>query len=193
MLLFLKLIRRPFNHFRKIKIVSCILLIFGAFMVWLCVSVIFWPVADAEKRSDLIICLGGNVQARQKRSFKLYNEKYGPKLFLTNQSPNYFLKNGVSVSDIYITRVPKNTFEEARYSRRFMEKRKMDSALVVSDWWHLRRVRWSYETVFKGTGMEIRYIPAQPEAVEFGYCLRAHRIKLIFEEMVKLLGYWVRY
>ena len=162
-------------------------------MVWLCVSVIFWPVADAEKRSDLIICLGGNVQARQKKSLKLYNEKYGPKLLLTNQSPNYFLKNGVSVSDIYITRVPKNTFEEAQYSRRFMEERKMDSALVVSDWWHLRRVRWSYETVFKGAGMEIRYIPAQPEAVEFGYCLQAHRIKLIMEEMVKLVGYWVRY
>jgi len=33
-----------------------------------------------------------------------------------------------------------------------MEKHKIGSALVVSDWWHLRRVRWSFETVFQGTG-----------------------------------------
>lgn len=177
-------------RFSRLSLVLSVLFIM---MVLLYVGVIFWPVADAEQKSDLIICLGGNVKERQKKSLKLYNEKYGRKLLLTNQSPRYFLKNGVAASDIYITRVPKNTFEEAQYSRKFMEDSKMGSALVVSDWWHLRRVRWSFENVFKGAEMEIRYISAQPEAVESGYCLRAHRIKLIFEEMVKLIGYWVKY
>ena len=74
-----------------------------------------------------------------------------------------------------------------------MEDHHVGSALVVSDWWHLRRVKWSFETVFQGTGVEIRYIPAQSEAAGIGCYLQAHRIKLILEEMVKLLGYWVRY
>jgi len=65
--------------------------------------------------------------------------------------------------------------------------------LVVSDWWHLRRVKWSFETVFKGTGMEIRYISAQPAAGETKHYLQVQRVKLILEEMVKLLGYWVKY
>ena len=169
------------------------MLILGALAVGLYAVVIFWPVADAEKRSDLIICLGGTTRARQEKSLKLYNEKYAQKLLLTNQSPDYFLKNGVSSSDIYVTNVPGNTFEEAQYCHKFMEEYKIGSALVVSDWWHLRRVKWSFETVFQGTGMEIRYISAQPEAAETGCYLQAHRIKLILEEMVKLLGYWVRY
>ena len=74
-----------------------------------------------------------------------------------------------------------------------MEDNKLGSALVVSDWWRLRRVKWSFETVFQGTQMEIRYIAAQPEAGETGYYLQAHRIKLILEGMVKLVGYWVKY
>ena len=177
----------------KLKILLSALLILGSLTAGLYAVIIFWPVADAEKRSDLIICLGGTTRARQEKTLKLYNEKYAQKLLLTNQSPYYFLKNGVSSSNIYITSVPKNTFEEAQYCHKFMEEHKINSALVVSDWWHLRRVKWSFETVFQGTGMEIRYIPAQPEAAETVYYLQARRIKLILEEMVKLLGYWVRY
>ncbi len=162
-------------------------------MAGLYAVVIFWPVTDAEQRSDLIICLGGNIWARQEKSLKLYNEKYAQKLLLTNQSPDYFLKNGVSSSNIYVTNVPKNTFEEAQYCYKFMEEHKISSALVVSDWWHLRRVKWSFETVFQCAGKKARYISAQPEAAEIGYSLQAHRIKLVLEEMVKLLGYRVRY
>ena len=169
------------------------MLISGALMAGLYVSVIFWSVADAEQGSDLIICLGGNVQTRQERSLKLYSEQYGKKLLLINQSPTYFLKNGVLSSHIYTTYSPSNTFSEAMFCRKFMEDNKLGSALVVSDWWHLRRVKWSFETVFKGTQMEIRYISAQPEAVETGYYLKPYRIKLILEEMVKLVGYWVKY
>ena len=169
------------------------MLILGALTAGLYAVVIFWSVGDTEQRSDLIICLGGNTRARQEKSLKLYNEKYAQKLLLLHQSPDYFLKNRVSSSNIYVTSIPKNTFEEAQYCRKFMEEHKINSALVVSDWWHLRRVKWSFETVFQGAGKEIRYISAQPEAAEIGHYLQAHRIKLILEEMVKLLGYWVRY
>ena len=177
--------------FPKLKIVLSILLILGSLAAGLYAIVIFWPVADAEQRSDLIICLGGNVPARQEKSLKLFDERYAQKLLLTNQSPGYFLERGVSPSNIYTTNSPSHTFEEARYCRKFMEDNKFNSAIVVSDWWHLRRVRWSFEIVFKDTGKEIRYISVQPEVAEIGCCLQAHRIKLILEEMVKLLSYWV--
>jgi hypothetical protein len=178
----------------KLKIFLSSLSILGSLAAGLYVSVIFWPVADTEQRSDLIICLGGNARTRQEKSLKLYKEKYAQKLLLTNQSPDYFLENGVSSSNVYVTDVPGNTFEEAQYCRKFMEEHKIGSALVVSDWWHLRRVRWSFETVFQqGAGKKIRYISAQPEAAEIGCCLQAHRIVLILKETVKLLGYWVRY
>ena len=169
------------------------LLILGALTAGLYAAVTFWPVADVEQKADLIICLGGNAQARQEKSLKLFDERYAQKLLLTNQSPDYFLKNGVSSSNVYVTYVPENTFEEAEYCRLFMQEHKIGSALVVSDWWHLRRVKWSFEIVFQGTGMGIRYISAQLEAAEIGYCLQARRIVLILKEMMKLLGYWVRY
>jgi len=139
----------------KLKIVLSTLLISGSLAVGLYAIVIFWSVADVAQRSDLIICLGGNVRARQEKSLKLYNERYAQKLLLTNQSPNYFLKNGVSSSNIYVTDIPRNTFEEAKYCRWFMQEHKINSALVVSDWWHLRRVKWSFETVFRDTGKKI--------------------------------------
>jgi len=41
--------------------------------------------------------------------------------------------------------------------------------------------------------MEIRYISAQPAAGETKHYLQVQRVKLILEEMVKLLGYWVKY
>jgi uncharacterized SAM-binding protein YcdF (DUF218 family) len=145
----------------KLTTVLSGLLILGSLTAGLYAVVIFWPVADVAQRSDLIICLGGNVWARQEKSLKLYKEKYAQKLFLTNQSPDFFYKNGVSSSNVYVTYVPENTFEEAQYCHKFMEEHKIGSALVVSDWWHLRRVRWSFETVFKGTQSKIRYVPAQ--------------------------------
>jgi len=179
--------------FPKLKIVLSALLILGSLTAGLYAVVMFWPVADVAQRSDLIICLGGNVRARQEKTLKLYNERYAQKLLLTNQSPDYFLKNGVSSSNIYVTYVPGNTFEEAQYCHKFMQEHKIGSALVVSDWWHLRRVKWSFETVFQGAGKKIKYISAQSTEAEIGCYLQAHPIKLILEEMVKLLGYWVRY
>ena len=177
----------------KLKIVLNSLSILGSLAVGLYAIIIFWPVADVVQRSDLIICLGGNVRGRQEKTLKLYNERYAQKLLLTNQSPDYFLKNGVSSFNIYVTDVPGNTFEEAEYCRWFMENYQIGSALVVSDWWHLRRVRWSFETVFRDTGKKIRYIPAQSPEAEIGCCQQAHQIELILKEIVKLLGYWVRY
>ncbi len=106
----------------KLKILLSTLLILGLLMAGLYAVVIFWPVADTVQRSDLIICLGGNVRARQEKSLKLYKEKYAQKLLLTNQSPDYFFKNGVSSSNIYVTHVPGNTFEEAQYCHKFMEE-----------------------------------------------------------------------
>lgn len=162
-------------------------------MAGLYVGVIFWSVADVEQKSDLIICLGGNVRARQEKTLKLYNERYAQKLLLTNQSPDYFLENGVSSSNVYVTYVPRNTFEEAQYCRKFMEKHKIGSALVVSDWWHLRRVKWSFETVFQGTGIGIRYIPAQSPGAGIRWYIQPRNIKVVLSEMLKLAGYWGRY
>ncbi len=181
------------NDRKTYKIIGAALLILGSLTAGLYAVVIFWPVADVEQKADLIICLGGHVQVRQEKSLKLYNEEYAQKFLLTNQPPGYFLKNGVFSSDIYVTNVPGNTFEEAQYCHKFMEEHKIGSALVVSDWWHLRRVKWSFETVFQGAGKKIRYISAQSPEAETGCYLQAHRIKLILKEMVKLLGYWLKY
>ena len=70
----------------KLKIVLSALLILGSLTAGLYVVVIFWPVVDAVQKSDLIICLGGNVRARQEKSLKLFDERYAQKLLLTNQS-----------------------------------------------------------------------------------------------------------
>ncbi len=58
----------------KLKILLSTLLILGSLTTGLYVIVIFWPVADSEQKSDLIICLGGDVRARQEKSLKLYKE-----------------------------------------------------------------------------------------------------------------------
>ena len=180
-------------YFPKLKIVLTGLLILGSLAAGLYAVVIFWPVGDTVQQSDLIICLGGNVRVRQEKSLKLYNEKYAQKLLLTNQSPDFFYKNGVSSSNIYVTNVPGNTFEEAQYCRKFMEDHQVGSALVVSDWWHLRRVRWSFETVFKGTQSKTRYVPAQSLGAGIRWYLQPCNIKAVLSETVKLAGYWRRY
>lgn len=169
------------------------MLISGSLAIGLYATVIFWSVADAEQKSDLIICLGGNVRVRQEKSLKLFDERYAQKLLLTNQSPDYFLKNGVSSSNVYVTYVPENTFEEAQYCHKFMQEHKINSALVVSDWWHLRRVKWSFETVFQGTGKKIKYISAQNLETKVGWWLEPHQLKLVLKETTKLVGYWVRF
>ena len=177
----------------KLKIVLSTLLILGSLAIGLYAIVIFWSVADTAQRSDLIICLGGNVRARQEKSLKLYNERYASKILLTNQSPNYFLENGVSSFNIYVTDIPRNTFEEAKYCRWFMQEHKINSALVVSVWWHLRRVKWSFETVFQGAGKKIKYISAQNLETKVGWWLEPHQLKLVLKETTKLVGYWVRF
>ncbi|MCD6570599.1 MAG: YdcF family protein [Deltaproteobacteria bacterium] len=135
--------------------------------------------------------MGGNAKARQEKALDLYNKNYAQKLLLINQSPRYFLKNGVSSSNIYTTSFPASTFDEARYCRKFMETYNVDSAIVVSDWWHLRRVKWSFETFFKGTGKRLIYVPSYSPGVGIWWYLQPHRIRLVLSEWVKLVGYWV--
>ena len=173
------------------KIIISTLIALGVLMIALLGISCFWPINDVQQRSDLIICLGGNAIHRQEKTLDLYNENYAQKLLLINQFPYYFLKNGVSSSNIYITNFPASTFGDAQYCRKFMGAYNVDSAIVVSDWWHLRRVKWSFETVFKGTEKRLIYVPSYAPGVGIWWYLQPHRIRLVSSEWVKLVGYWV--
>ncbi|MDL1982905.1 MAG: YdcF family protein [Deltaproteobacteria bacterium] len=179
---------------RKVgKIIFYVFIAAGILTAGLFVLSACWVINDIPEKVNIIICIGGNAPDRQEKVLEIYNMGYAQKLLLTNQSPNYFLKNGVSSSNIYVTDIPRNTFEEAKYCRWFMQEHKIDSALVVSDWWHLRRVKWSFETVFQGAGKKIKYISAQNLETKVGWWLEPHQLKLVLKETTKLVGYWVRF
>jgi uncharacterized SAM-binding protein YcdF (DUF218 family) len=131
------------------------------------------PGQDAAK-SDLIVCLGGELGERSERTAELYRAGYGATVLLTgfagfaaqarpqvvNWRVQYLRAQGVPSEALVIDTSANNSWEEAVNTLKLMRARGWHRVLVVSDPPHLRRLSWTWDRVFAGSGLEFRLIAA---------------------------------
>lgn len=123
--------------------------------------------------ADAIVVLSGSATyvERAQWAARLYNEGRAPRIILTSdglrggysrqldRNPLFvelaaaeLQRAGVPADKIeVITRIGKNTYDEATFLRDYSTRHNLRSLLIVTSAYHSRRAFWVFEQVFQGT------------------------------------------
>jgi len=146
--------------------------------------------ADAPVRADVVLCLGGG-EGRFALAKRLLDDGYFHFLMVTTDGLRRQARAaGVAKESlIYPEKSATTTYEEAQVLYEVMRERGFSSAVVVSDAYHMYRVKWSFARVCRDLPVTLRYVSGRPGAKVWW---REHWSRLyVVKEVSKLIFYWV--
>lgn len=148
--------------------------------------------SDSVERADLIITTSGST-GRIARAAELLRQGYGSRVLVTT-AESYSLLVGRGVAPERIVRAPwsaDSTYEEGLLIRELLAGEDVASALVVSDPFHLLRVKWTLRHLF--TGETPRFLFVSSDTPEFkGFWWDNHYSRLfVLSELPKIVYYWL--
>ena len=142
---------------RKYVLIICLLLIIGSTILVFNNIAIWLSRNDAPVPADLIICLSG--EHRISKAAQLYRQGLANKVLLTvNETDNALVQKGVPSGAVYLAPVVRTTFEEAMAAREYVRQNPAATALVISDPYHMARVRWSFKKAFQDMDTQLVFV-----------------------------------
>jgi uncharacterized SAM-binding protein YcdF (DUF218 family) len=201
--------RARVKRYRRIaSILSFVVLVF---------SVLFWRedilkgmaqfliVQDNPKKSDAVLVLGGeHDNERTKRASQLFHAGYAAYYVVSDGGYNYkeekITDKMVSAAQLY--HVPRSviviedkalsTYENAVYTRQLMEEKHWKSAIVVTNNWHTRRAKMTFDKVYQNSGITLSYASTNDITLEDWWSDPVKR-EHVLTEWLKIIFYKVRY
>lgn len=160
--------------------------------------------AQAPRRADAIVVLGGDEGDRALRALELYRGGYAPTLVLTgleygDAAPpaaltwraDFLEARGVPRSALRFEVDSRNSYTEAVNILALMRQQGWHAAIVVSDPPHMRRLAWTWERVFKDSGVDYVLVASKPDWWSPGDWWREEKSgAFVIMEFIKL-GYYV--
>ncbi|CAM2939684.1 YdcF family protein [Salinicoccus roseus] len=124
---------------------------------------------DQPVESDLIVMLGGGEESRMQQAAHLYHEGYADRVLITpvvesgdlNQSSALAMEYGIPEEALILEYEAISTYTNATITMDIMEERDMDSALIVTSDWHIKRTKYIYDKLNDGR-FDFKYISALP-------------------------------
>jgi uncharacterized SAM-binding protein YcdF (DUF218 family) len=165
-------------------------------------------ISDDLHQADVIHVISG-LDYRTDYAIQLYKEGYGQTLFFTGgwcdviqgnhalRGEQISLLQGIPVQDIAIDPTDViSTYAEAERLKIWVDEdpQAIKSIIVVSDPFHMRRVRWTYRQVF-GKEIEIQLAPVPFEQTQYlrYWWKDAKSLSMVEQEYLKLAFYLIRY
>jgi len=152
------------------KIIMFILLIATLIIIFIFVAKQFagqFLVVDQQPRSaDAIIVLSGppdELNQRMEHAYFLYGLHYAPYLIFSgnrsicNNMRDYTLNKGIPIEAIILEDNSYSTYDNAVFTRNVMISHGFKSAIIVSSDYHMRRVKFLFDNLYKGTGINLIY------------------------------------
>jgi hypothetical protein len=140
----------------------------------------------------VIIVLSGGKLDRLVRGVELYKKGFAPYLMISNgNEENLYeaaLKMGIPPKSIILKKHARSTTENADFTIRIMEKHKLQSAIVVSSNYHMRRVKNNYDIANKGIGLNFIFCSSHRSFNPTSWWKRKENLIITINEYVKLLG-----
>lgn len=189
------------------------------FLFWSCLSAsililvfIFaghWLIIDQKlSPADVIVVLSGSDQTRLAKAAELYTEGYADNIILTNTGQYYSKYNlsenqiqfeklkklGIPEGALYIAKFQaKNTGQEATGIIEQMYEMSAQTAIIVTDAWHTRRVKIIFSDSFGNTGYQIQYASAgnTVKSRNFWWLSRSGWIQ-VPGEYLRIIGYYIK-
>jgi len=125
-------------------------------------------------KADLIVNLGGELGERSEKTAEMYRAGLAGVVLVTGmpEAPpgarqqiahwrkSYLIEQGVPEKAMLFDSSATNSREEAAHVLKMMGERGWQRVLVVSDPPHLRRLQWTWERTFAGSGKEFVLVAA---------------------------------
>ena len=147
---------------------------------------------DTVGKADLVISTNGSPGPLAK-AVELYHQGCGERLLATiGESYRMMVGRGVAPEGIVrASRSADSSYEEGLLIRELLAGGEVASALVVSDPFHLLRVKWTLHHLF--AGVTPRFLFVSSDAPEFkGFWWDNHHSRLfVLSEIPKIVYYWL--
>jgi len=168
-------------------------------------------IQDKPEKVDVIVCLGGGTGERLQKVIELYNKGYAPivlltfpgisdpefREFATDLRKRFLIYKDIPPGSIVSGFESTSTYSEAKNIRNFMVSKNLQSAIVVSNGHHMRRVSYVFKSVFhEGNdtfNMKLLFVPADEEWPRGPWWRNEESLVFVFNEVFKLGYYWLKY
>ncbi len=129
----------------------------------------FLALNQSPRHSDAIIVLGGGPEQRVSKAVQLLREGYAPRLLLSGgaiynpwQTQAQHMEQeavtlGISPKRILLENHSQTTVQNALYSLQVMKSHHLNSAIIVSSTFHMRRAWLDFLYVFSGQGIRLSF------------------------------------
>ena len=206
---------------RRVSGRRALLFVVALLLVWppLAWAAARWLVVDSRpERADALVVLGGSstYEERTELAARLFKEGFAPVVLLTDdglrggwsqaeQRNPFFVERAAAsleaegVPAAYVETLrpqTSSTFEEALLLRVYAKERGLDSMLVVTSGYHSRRARWTFERVFRDTGVRVNVVavgPGRQTPAAAVWWLSPRGWRTVALEYLKLAYYRLRY
>lgn len=181
----------------KTRILSAVILLIGMLMIGILMSSLNHNYSDTPNESDLIVLLGGGDEGRMAKAAELYKEGYSDKVLITpvrvskeaKQSVDLANEHGIPTEDLITEEDASSTYKNATITMDIMDKYDMDSAMIVTSDYHIKRSKFVFEEE-NSRELDFSYIAALSDDGERWY-ESEHALYYWITELIKNAGYRV--
>lgn len=156
----------------------------------------FLDFSQTPQPSDVIIVLSGGG-GRVEQGAALYTQKYTPYLMFSRAN-----ERGSSAGDMLETalslHIPQDailtenealsTYQNAQLTLPIMQQHGFNSAIVVSSDFHMRRVKFIFDHVYKNSGIKLTYVSANSGYNAKWWWSDRYSRETTFNEYIKMIG-----
>ncbi len=123
-------------------------------------------------RADVIVVLSGDKGERLEHAVELYNKGVAPLILVSGgkvyasltaaeMMRDHAIRLGVPPSMVIMEDRAGNTIENALFTRPLLVERGLHSAVVVSSPYHMRRVKYVFDRLYRESGIKLSYSASQ--------------------------------
>lgn len=190
--------RRPANFTKgRFLVCFCVLLFLTAFLG----AGRFLDFTQAPRQADVIIVLSGDT-GRIDMGADLFKAAYSPYVILSNAEESISasgdmlqtaLAMGVPQDAILTENAALSTYDNAKYTLPIMKEHGFTSAIVVSSDYHMRRVKFIFDHVYKKSGIELTYVGSPTSYNAKRWWSDSYSRETTLTEYTKMIGNAVGY
>ncbi len=141
--------------------------------------------------SDLIVCLSYNPM-RLDRAVTLLKKGYGRKVIATTEITytNLLKQQLLPEQMVMLPSSGTNTYEEGLLLKAYLQKNNYSKILLVSDPYHLYRVRWTIEHLFRNSPYQFNYMASFSRKTNGFWWNNSDSRRAVLRELPSILYYW---
>lgn len=161
----------------------------------------FLSLNQSPQQADVIIVLSGG-HGRVEKAAELFKAGYAPYLLLSNSTESTSasgdmvqtaLSLGIPQDAILTENIASSTYQNAEFTLPIMKQHGFTSAIVVSSDFHMRRIKFLFDRVYKQSEIKLTYVGAESGYNSKRWWMDGDNRDTTFSEYVKMVGNFFGY